>query len=100
MSLVTCPSCDESEDLSGERGDDGTIVVVCGACGASWERDVRLRCRVCGSENLEYAPRPLWERGRGEQRTPAGRFDAYDCIDCGQADATAKRSADPGSPSR
>ena len=83
---TTCPRCEESERIEGERRED-TIVLTCAACGKRWERDTSKRCRSCGSDNLRYTPRPLWEKGRGEQRTPAGRIDAYFCNDCGDTDA-------------
>ncbi len=88
MPLISCPECGESSDLAGDTRPDGTIALTCGACGAAWVRDPTPRCVACGSTNLEYAPKPLWERGRGEQRTPAGRYDAYICNACGRADAT------------
>jgi ribosomal protein S27E len=88
MQAVVCPSCGETDRLSGERTDD-SINVTCEACGHSWDRDLTVRCRTCGSERVVYAPRPLWEKGRGDQRSPAGRIDAYHCADCGDSDARA-----------
>ena len=95
MLQIRCPQCGEEEMLSGRPNDDSSITVTCGVCGEVWSRDPRLRCRLCGSDNLEYTPRPLWERGRGQQRTPAGRFDAYACLACGGHDVTG-RALDPG----
>lgn len=93
MPDIACPSCGEEERLRGSRA-DGIVRLACERCGATWERDPRPTCRLCGSDDLRYVPRPLWERGRGEQRTPAGRIDAYDCYACGGRDVT---SATPGS---
>jgi hypothetical protein len=62
---ISCPSCGETEHLRGRRETKG-LVITCDACGARWERDVRRRCRLCGSEDLRYTPQPLWERGRGD----------------------------------
>ncbi len=88
MALVACPECGETSELSGSPAADGTIELTCGACGARWARDPTRRCVQCGSDDLRYTPRPLWEKGRGDQRTPAGRFDAWACNACGRADAT------------
>jgi Zn ribbon nucleic-acid-binding protein len=87
MSFVACPRCGETEQLRGER--DGDVIrLTCAACGFGWMRDTTKRCRLCGSDNLTYTPKPLWEKGRGDQRTPAGRIDAWYCYDCGARDAT------------
>ena len=64
------------------------IALTCDACGADWQRDPTARCGLCGSDVLIYTPKPLWEKGRGDQRTPAGRIDAYYCVDCGGRDVT------------
>ena len=63
---TACPRCGEADRLTGTASGD-VITSSCGACGASWERDTTRRCRACGSDNLHYAPKPLWEKGRGEQ---------------------------------
>src|SRR6266536_2915520 len=52
---ISCPSCGETEHLRGRRETKG-LVITCDACGARWERDVRRRCRLCGSEDLRYTP--------------------------------------------
>ena len=91
---IACPSCGEAERLRGRRAGDA-IQVECEACGARWERDIRPRCRLCGSEDLRYTPEPLWERGRGDQRTPAGRRDAWACNECGGRNVTSA-GARPG----
>jgi ribosomal protein L40E len=88
MAEIHCPACGESDRITGARRGE-VIELHCEACGARWERDPTRRCRKCGSDNLRYTPRPLWEKGRGDQRTPAGRFDAWMCNDCGETDATA-----------
>ncbi len=74
--------------MQGSARADGVVELTCETCGAAWERDARPKCRLCGSGDLRYVPRPLWERGRGEQRTPAGRRHAYDCYACGGKDVT------------
>lgn len=68
---ITCPTCGEDDDLSGAPRPDGHLDLTCGACGHVWDRDAERRCKLCGSPDLEYAPKALWERGRGDQRTPA-----------------------------
>lgn len=92
MPLIACPSCGEDEQLLGTRRPDDTLEVTCGSCGAIWQRGGPRRCSLCGSQDLAYTPRPLWEKARGNQRTPVGRIDAYSCYQCGGRDVT---SADP-----
>ena len=89
MITIACPSCGETDRIGGSRDGD-LIAMSCGACGHQWSRDTSLHCKLCGSHNLHYTPKPLWEKGRGQQRTPAGRFDAYSCYDCGGVDVIAK----------
>lgn len=95
MPAVTCPTCDESDELLGKRRPDGTLEVTCQACGSIWERHGDRRCGLCGSKDLEYTPKPLWERGRGEQRTPAGEIPSYRCWSCGGRDVTASKPIPP-----
>lgn len=85
---LSCPQCGEGERLRGESSGHA-IDLTCGACGATWQRDTTRRCRHCGSADLRYAPQPLWEKGRGCQRPPAGRIDAYACNSCGKGDVVA-----------
>lgn len=92
MALVSCPHCKEAEDLRGTRRADGVTEVACLRCGTEWERHSERHCGLCGSKDLEYTPKPLWERGRGDQRTPAGQIPAYACWSCGGRDVT---SPDP-----
>jgi hypothetical protein len=92
VSELVCPSCGEQEELRGSRRDDGTLEISCESCGTSWDRDTQRRCKLCGSTDLAYRPKPLWEKGRGDQRTPAGEIPAWSCYDCGGRDVT---SANP-----
>ncbi len=94
MPDISCPECGETDRLRGERHGD-RIRLRCETCRATWERDPTPRCGLCGSTDLRYTPKPLWERGRGDQRTPAGRIDAYACNACGGRDVT---SASPSGP--
>lgn len=91
MPTIVCPSCGDDENLSGSRRPTGELEVTCLACDTRWDRDTERRCALCGSTDLEYTPRPLWEKGRGDQRTPAGRIAAYACWSCGGRDVTSAR---------
>ncbi len=97
MPLIECARCGEDEDLHARRVTDEPVTVVCGSCGHEWARDPTLRCRLCGSTDLRYTPEPLWEKGRGDQRTPAGRLDQYACWTCGGRRVTSANpvAADP-----
>lgn len=90
MTSVVCPACGEDDRLRGQRTGD-VIQVACEACGHSWDRDLRPRCFNCQSENLSYRPQPLFSKGRGTMRTPAGQRDSWDCDECGQSDCTRKK---------
>lgn len=93
MPLVSCPACGEDEELEAVRvTGEGAPVIRCAACAHEWVRDTTLRCSLCGSADLRHTPEPLWEKGRGEQRTPAGFHDVYACWSCGGRRVT---SADP-----
>jgi hypothetical protein len=92
---IVCPSCGEADRLHGRRAGD-TVEITCESCEATWERDARPRCRLCGSEDLRYTPEPLWERVRGDQRTPTGRRDAWACNTCGGRDVTSAGARPPG----
>jgi hypothetical protein len=95
MPLVVCPRCGEDDDLSGQPV-GGTIVLSCGACGERWDRETRLRCRLCGSEDVEGVPTStLEEAGRAGVRTPSGIRLVYYCWDCRGSDVTSS-SPDPG----
>ena len=96
MPAVMCPTCGETDDLVGTRRPDGTLDVTCHACGTVWERHGDRRCQLCGSADLHYTPKPLWERGRGDQRTPAGEIPAYACWSCGGTDVTSSNPQPAG----
>lgn len=90
MADIKCPNCGEAEHLRGTRRDE-IIDLRCESCGTRWQRDPTPRCNLCGSTELRYTPKPLWEKGRGDQRTPAGRIDAYACNACGGRDVTSSQ---------
>ena len=87
MAIVACPQCGEEERLRGLRRGDA-IVVLCNACGTSWQRDAIPKCCYCGSKDLRPTPMPVWSRGRGTMQTPAGMRDAWACESCGSTDVT------------
>lgn len=88
MPIIACPICAEDEDLSGSRR-DAAIVLACGRCGHEWDRDTRLVCRLCGSEDIEGVPTStLEESGRAGVRTPSGIRLVYYCWDCRGNDVT------------
>ena len=93
MPVVECPACGEEEDLTGERktAEDGAdrLLLTCGVCAASWDRDTIPRCRLCSEADLEAIPTAtLQERGRGDQWAPSGIRLAYYCWGCGGRDVT------------
>lgn len=96
MPAIACPNCGEDDRLSGKRRPDDSVEITCEACGHVWERS-QHRCALCGSDDLAYTPKALWEKGRGDQRTPAGRIDSYRCHSCGGFDVTSSNPR-PGPP--
>ena len=64
------------------------IHVTCEVCGERWRRDLRRKCRFCGSEDLRYTPVTLWSAGRGTMKTPSGEQEAWACNACGGTDVT------------
>lgn len=95
MPLVSCPHCGEDEQLSGLRRRE-TILLTCDACGTTWDRDTRLVCSLCGSEDIEGIPTStLQEAGRGEQRTPSGIRLVHYCWSC-QANDVRSSTPQPG----
>ena len=67
---LACPNCGEDDDLSGRRSCEPgveAITVDCGACGLSWERDLRPRCGTCGSDDVRTALQSIVDKSRGTQ---------------------------------
>lgn len=88
MPVVGCPLCGEDDELTGER-DAARILLTCGVCGHRWDRDIRVRCRLCGSEDVEGIPTStLEEAGRAGVRTPSGIRLVYYCWSCDGNDVT------------
>ena len=96
MAVVRCPGCGEEDELTGAP-DGEAVRVACGACALVWHRRPGRACALCGSEQLKHRPEPVWEKARGDQRTPAGWLDAWDCYACGGRDVTSGHPR-PGDP--
>ena len=81
MSVVACPQCGESDDLSGERVDGG-VQVTCQACHYQWLRVPGATCDRCGGTDVWKGLRPLLERSRGTQLSITGTVDVTLCWQC------------------
>lgn len=78
---LVCPACGTDEHLAGER--DGEVIrVTCSACDLSWDRDLRPRCRSCGSEDVRSAAQAVWEKARGTQLSIVSVRTVYLCPVC------------------
>ena len=47
MNEISCPSCGEDENLSGDSKESGNkekVTVTCETCGVEWERDLKPQC--------------------------------------------------------
>lgn len=83
---IVCPCVERVADA---------ITFTCLACShrlGPGHRFARWLVRI-GASDLR--PRPLWERGRGEQHTPAGRIDADDCPHGGGRGVTSRNPSVP-----
>jgi hypothetical protein len=86
--VVACPTCGEDDELTGTRS-GGTILLTCGGFGHTWDRNTVLRCRACGSEDIEGIPTStLEEHGRAGVRTPSGIRLVHFCWSCRDDDVT------------
>lgn len=82
---VRCPSCGETEELTGRRA-DGQILLTCLVCGYDGPRQAARRCRTCGSADVVERPKALVERARGTQLSVVGYTTVGLCRVC-DADA-------------
>ncbi len=78
---LSCPSCGEDDDLSGERVVEA-IVVTCGACGHRWERSTKPSCPTCGTTELRTVPLAILEKSRGTQLSMVGTRPIDLCPTC------------------
>jgi len=81
MALVTCPHCDEDENLDGSTV-DGTITITCGECGAVWERDMTPRCVTCGNTEVREALQAILDKSRGTQLSIQSMKVVWLCPHC------------------
>lgn len=82
---IACPSCGETENLSGAQTPEGTQL-TCGACGSSWLRNADPRCTRCGSDDLQTVPLAIVERSRGTQLSIVGTRPIELCSVCDAAE--------------
>ena len=81
MPLVTCPNCEEDENLQGDNV-DGTITITCGECGTTWERDRTPKCATCGSTEVRDALQAILDKSRGTQLSIQSLKVVWLCPDC------------------
>jgi len=82
---LTCPNCEEEDNLSGRReGEPGneTITVTCGSCELSWVRDLAPRCPTCGTDDVRTALQSIVEKSRGTQLSIQSMRVVYLCPIC------------------
>lgn len=78
---IACPKCGEAEELHGSRHDD-VISLQCDVCGHTWDRDLKPKCRRCGSRDMQPVPLAILEKGRGTQLSVVGTRQIYLCSAC------------------
>ncbi len=78
---ISCPSCGEDEELSGQP-DDGLIAITCQRCEVSWHRDPERRCPRCGAGDLYQAPVAIVEKSRGTQLSIMSTRSEFLCWIC------------------
>jgi ribosomal protein S27AE len=77
-----CPSCGESEELSGRPTEEG-IRITCGKCGTDWLRDAApATCATCGGADLQQRPQPVTAYSRGTQVSIVGWRTVALCVTC------------------
>lgn len=77
-----CPSCGESEELSGRPTDEG-IRITCEKCGTDWLRDaVAATCATCGGTDIQQRPQPVTAYSRGTQVSIVGWRSVPLCESC------------------
>jgi hypothetical protein len=82
---IACPSCGESEELSGRRRDEH-IEITCGGCGQIWDRPTSPVCPECNGDDLVAVPLAIVEKSRGTQLSVVGIRIVHLCTSC-DADA-------------
>ena len=79
--LVSCPHCDEDENLAGANA-DGTITITCGECGAIWDRDMTPSCEKCGRKDVREALQAILDKSRGTQLSIQSMKVVWLCPEC------------------
>lgn len=85
MNEISCPSCGEDENLSGDSKESGNkekVTVTCETCGVEWERDLKPQCSKCGSEDMRAAVRSIVDKSRGTQLSIQSLNVVYLCSEC------------------
>jgi len=77
-----CEVCGTDEHLHGRSLPDDTIELTCERCGATWIRDPRPTCPICGGQEMEAAPRVILEKSRGSQMSIQGVQREFLCRVC------------------
>ncbi len=90
--MIECPTCGESEDLSGSPAADD-IEITCGACGAVWRRG-DPRCKGCGAPGGVPRRQVMTRTPRGNQVAVVGHREVVLCRSC-DADVVAESSSAP-----
>jgi hypothetical protein len=82
MRQQLCPSCGESEELSGRPTEEG-IRITCERCGTDWLRDAApAACATCGGADLQQRPQPVTAYSRGTQVSIVGWRTVPLCVTC------------------
>lgn len=93
---IVCPSCDESDELSGRRRDE-VIEITCGSCGQTWDRPTSPVCPACEGDDLIAVPLAIVEKSRGTQLSVVGIRIVHLCSSC-DADAIERWQANRPNP--
>jgi hypothetical protein len=80
MTELTCPTCGETEELTGTPG-EGDIEISCHTCGTRWARGAR-RCRGCGGTEQVLARQRMTANPRGNQLAVLGYREIPLCPRC------------------
>lgn len=78
---ISCPRCGESDAIHGDRS-GSVILLTCGSCGETWERDTSPRCKKCGRVDVQPVPLAIVEKGRGTQLSVVGTRTVHLCPGC------------------
>ncbi|WP_026123995.1 hypothetical protein [Nocardiopsis chromatogenes] len=78
---MTCLSCGEEDELTGERTAGG-ITISCDRCGARWPRDTPYTCATCGGRDIHMRGQALTQYSRGTQLSIVGLHYIPLCAQC------------------